>query len=41
MLGEEEMGDLSDIVVSWSVQEIIDDDLYRGQVRDGFRCLDL
>ncbi|XP_047071019.1 uncharacterized protein LOC124679269 [Lolium rigidum] len=26
------MGDLSDIVVSWSVQEIIDDDLYRGQV---------
>ncbi|KAM0878006.1 hypothetical protein ACQ4PT_035133 [Festuca glaucescens] len=32
MLGEEEMGDLGDIVVSWSVQEIIDDDLYRGQV---------
>lgn len=28
----EEM-DLGDIVISWSVQEIIDDDLYKGQVR--------
>jgi hypothetical protein len=37
----EEMGDLGDIVVSWSVEEIIDDDLYRGQVRDRFRCVDL
>lgn len=25
--------DLGDIVISWSVQDIIDDDLYKGQVR--------
>lgn len=24
--------DLGDIVISWSVQEIMDDDLYKGQV---------
>jgi hypothetical protein len=26
--------DLGDIVLSWSIQQIADDDLYRGKVRD-------
>jgi hypothetical protein len=30
----DEMEDLGDIVLSWSIQQIADDDLYRGKVRD-------
>ena len=38
----EEERDLGDIVLSWSVQEIMDDDLHKGKVIDrsfGWRAL--
>ena len=34
MAEEERERDLGDIVLSWSVQEIINDDLYKGKVID-------